>query len=253
MSDSSDDEAGEVLPAGTTEARERAVEALREGGLVVLPTDTVYGIVADAFNPHATRRLLRARGGGRNRPLPVLIRSPRQVVGLAGDVPESADRLMAAYWPGPLTLVLRAVPGLTWDLGNTADRLGLRIPTDEDLLAIVKEVGPLACTSAKKRRGTLGTTVETVREDFAATVACFVDGGELAGPLSTIVDASRGEQIEVLRAGAIPAEHILEVAAGNLDWGERPEAAEEDEVDVRTAQHPAGDPDAADDPPGDEE
>lgn len=215
----------EIIGAQEPGTRERVLEELGEGRLVVLPTDSVYGVVADAFRQTATRRLLRARASGRNRPLTVLIRSERQVVGLAGDVPDAADRLIAAYWPGPLTLILRASPGMTWDLGNTADTVALRIPTDDELLEVIKEVGPLACGSANRRNRDRPTTVEEAHEQLEDSVACYVDGGKRDGEVSTIVDASREGRIEVLRVGAIPAEDIERVAAGELAWGERPDGA----------------------------
>lgn len=221
----------ETLEAEDPQTPERAAAALRDGQLVVLPTDTVYGVAADAFQPAATRRLLRARGGGRNRPLSLLIRSPRQVVGLAGDVPEAADRLLAAYWPGPLTVVLRAAPGMSWDLGNDAGTVALRIPTDELLLGLIKEIGPLACTGAKRRGRPQPATVEQAREQLGDAVACYVDGGERLEAASTIVDATHGETIRVLRAAAIPSEHVEQVAAGRLDWGARPEAMTEEPGD----------------------
>lgn len=218
----------DVLEAADPTTRERVVDSLREGSLAVLPTDSVYGLAADAFAPAATRRLLRVRGSGRNRPLTVLIRSARQVVGLAGDVPEAADRLIAAYWPGPLTVVLRASPGLTWDLGNNAGTVALRIPTDDDLLAVINEVGPLACSAACKRGADPPTTVDAAREQLGDAVACYVDGGERSAPVSTVVDASRGDAVEVLRAGAVPDEHVERVAGGELAWGARPEPAGEE-------------------------
>ncbi|MBA2528405.1 MAG: Sua5/YciO/YrdC/YwlC family protein, partial [Euzebyales bacterium] len=111
----------EIMPAHDRDvAVRRAVAVLGEGNLVVLPTDTLYAVVADAFATAATRRLFSARGGG-SAPLTVLIRNPRQVIGLARDVPETAERLMATYWPGPLTIVLAAQPDMPWDLGDTDD------------------------------------------------------------------------------------------------------------------------------------
>jgi L-threonylcarbamoyladenylate synthase len=220
-----------VIPASDPSAREQVADDLREGRLAVLPTDTIYAVVAEAFAPQATRRLIRARGLGRNRPLTVLIRSQRQVVGLAGDVSEAADRLIAAYWPGPLTLILRAAPSLNWDLGNNAGTVALRIPTDELVQSVIKEVGPLASSAANRKGGGLPTTVEGAREQLETAVSVYVDGGERAEPVSTIVDASRGDRVEVLREGAIPAAHVARVAAGELDWGTRPdETAAPDEA-----------------------
>lgn len=230
----------EILPLGDPDTFDRVAVALRDGGLVVLPTDTVYGVVADAFNPAATRRLLRVRGAGRSRPLSVLIRSPRQVVGLAGDVSEAGDRLMAAYWPGAVTIILRASPGLTWDLGNAAGTVGLRIPTDDDLLRVIGDVGPLACSGASRRGQPLPTTVEEAREQLGDKVRFYVDGGERDGAPSTIVDATGADGVETMREGAITDADIQRVGAGDVAWGKRPESREgaPDERGRAHSEHP---------------
>jgi L-threonylcarbamoyladenylate synthase len=216
----------EVAEQGDVEdPREQAIAALRAGNLAVLPTDTVYGLCADAFNPAATQRLFGAKRRSRDVPLTVLVRNPRQVTGLVADVPEAADRLMASYWPGPVTVVLPAVDGLTWDLGDTRGTVALRMPADDLVLGVVGEVGPLACTGANRHSEPLPTTLDDARSQLGAVVAVYVDGGHREGPLSTVVDATTPE-IAVLREGAVPAEHIVQVATGAVGWGERPGAAE---------------------------
>lgn len=202
-------------------AYDRAMEVLRAGGLVVLPTDTVYGVVADAFNPQATSKLRSAKRRGRQHPVPVIIRSPRQVTGMVADVPEAADRLMAAYWPGPLTLVFAVADGLTWDLGNTRGTVALRMPVDDLAMALVAEIGPLACTGANRHGQPVGATVGEAREQLGSAAALYVDGGPRTARPSTIVDVT-GAETTVLRAGAIPPGHVLEVASGALGWGQQP-------------------------------
>jgi tRNA threonylcarbamoyl adenosine modification protein (Sua5/YciO/YrdC/YwlC family) len=206
-------------------AKVRTVEALAAGGAAVVPTDTVYGLIADAFSRPGTRRLLRLRGGGRA-PLPVLIRSPRQVIGLVDDVSEAAERLMASYWPGPLTLVFPAADGLSWDLGDSAGTVALRMPASDLVLAVIGAVGPLAATGANPADGE-AQDLDAAQRRFGERVAVYVDGGQADGVAerSTIVDVT-GEQAVVLRAGAVPEEHVRQVADGTVGWGQRPPAGE---------------------------
>ena len=203
------------------QARQRAVEILRSGGLVVVPTDSVYGVVADAFSPAATGRLLSLTRRGRATPLPVVVRSPRQVSGLVEHIPEAAERLMASYWPGPLTLVFPAAEGLSWDLGDTRGTVSLRMPAADFLLDLVAEIGPLACTGAGRGDGQRGSAVAEVREQLPADVALYVDGGPRNGQPSTVVDVTR-EAAPVLRPGAIHAQDVALVVGGAVGWGRRP-------------------------------
>jgi L-threonylcarbamoyladenylate synthase len=210
-----------TLPLDDADAFERAAEALERGSVVVLPVGGVYGIIADAFRSPATQRIFAARRRSRATPLPVLIRSERQVAGLASAVPEYADRLMAAFWPGDLTLILPVSDGMTWDLGNGKGTVQLRLPTDDLVLRLVGRVGPLACTSANRLEQPRPTTVEDARAQLGVLVPLYLDGGELDGRTSTIVDCT-GPSVVVHREGAVPEHHVHLVAAGELAWGERP-------------------------------
>lgn len=213
---------GEVIGLeDAAQARERVVIALREGRIVVLPTDTVYAVVADAFQARATQRVFAVKQRGRAVPLGAIIRSPRQVNGLVADVPECAERLMASYWPGPLTLVFHASEGLSWDLGNTLGTIALRLPTDDLLLDVCAEIGPLACTAARVHGGMMPYTVEEAQRQLGDQIAVYVDGGRRDGRVSTVVDVTRGEAL-VLRSGAIPDRHVEQVATGQVGWGQRP-------------------------------
>ena len=133
---------------GPREGVAKAVEAVRAGEIVVLPTDTVYGVGADAFSAEAVASLLAAKGRGREMPPPVLVPSVRTVDGLATDVPAWARDLIREFWPGPLTLVFKAQSSLMWDLGETNGTVALRMPQDDIALAVLTEVGPMAVTSA---------------------------------------------------------------------------------------------------------
>lgn len=201
----------------------RAAAALQDGDLVVVPTDTVYAVVADAFQRSATQRLLGAKGRGRQVPLSLLIRNPRQVIGLANDVPEAAERLMASYWPGPVALVLPVQPEMPWELGKTAGAITLRMPAHDLLLAIAAEVGPLACSAANRRDQPPPTSVDQARAQMGDGVDLFIDGGPSEATLTTIVDCTRPEP-SVLREGLVTAEDVLRVARGDVGWGQQPSA-----------------------------
>lgn len=193
------------------ESLRRAQETLVSGGLVVLPTDTVYGIAADAFDPAAVAALLAAKGRGRQSPPPVLVSSPEMLDVLAIDVPHAARALAAAFWPGALTLVLRAQPTLAWDLGETSGTVALRMPDDPIALDLLRRTGPLAVSSANRTSVPPATTVEQARGQLGARVAVYLDGGDARGGVaSTIVDAT-GPRLAVLREGAISLERLGEV------------------------------------------
>ena len=159
------------------EAVRAAAAALRAGDLVVLPTDTVYGVAADAFDREGTQKVFRAKHRSRSFPLPVLVRSPKQVLGLVTQVPETAELLMAAYWPGPLTIVVASDPNLTWDLGDDEGTVALRMPMDTVTLDIIREVGPLAVTSANRSGRPPARTVDEAQQSLGEAVAVYVDGG----------------------------------------------------------------------------
>lgn len=210
----------EILDAtgpGRDEVVTRVAAALRDGEVVVLPTDTFYGVAADAFNPTGTRRIFSAKRRPRSFPLPVLVRSPKQLPGLCPELPEQAENLMAAYWPGPLTLVLPAQPGLMWDLGDNDGTVAVRMPLDDVALAIIREVGPLAVTSANLSGHAPATTAAEAHEQFGSRVRHYVDDGpRTSGVGSTIVDLTRGDA-RVLRVGVVSEEDALAVARGELD------------------------------------
>lgn len=189
-----------------------AAAALRRGEIVVLPTDTVYGVGADAFDAQAVRALLEAKGRGRDVPPPVLVPAPRTLDGLAMAVPDYARALVDEFWPGPLTLVLQAQTSLMWDLGETNGTVAVRMPDDEVALALLAETGPLAVSSANTHGGPPAMTVQEAREQLGDEVAVYLDGGPARGGVpSTIVDCT-GQAPRLLRSGAIPDDDVLAVA-----------------------------------------
>jgi L-threonylcarbamoyladenylate synthase len=195
----------------------RAAEALRGGRLAVVPTDTVYGVAADAFNPTGTRRVFGAKRRSRSFPLPVLVRNPKQLQGLCSDLPTTAERLVAAYWPGPLTIVLRADPGLEWDLGDNEGVVAVRMPLDDVALDLVRAVGPLAVTSANRSGRTAPTTAAAAQEELGDLVEVYLDDGpRVATRPSTIIDVTRDEP-HLMRQGPVDGADALAVARGELD------------------------------------
>lgn len=200
-----------------TDVVERAAAALRAGDLVVLPTDTLYGIAADAFSKLGTRRVFEAKRRSRRFPMSVLVRSPKQVNGLVTKVPEAAEHLMAAYWPGALTIMVNADPNLMWDLGDNEGTVGLRMPFDDVALELIRAVGPLAVTSANLSGQPPAPDVTKAEQQLGSSVAYYLDGGpRRTSQPSTIVDLTRGEP-HILREGALPGEEVLAVARGELD------------------------------------
>lgn len=199
----------------TDEEREKAVEAatlaVQRGLLVVLPTDTVYGIAADAFDPAAVRELLAAKGRGREMPPPVLVSSATTIDALATKIPGYARALVEAFWPGPLTLVCHQQGSLQWDLGDTRATVALRMPDHELTREVLERTGPLAVSSANKTGMPAATDADQAEEMLGEDVAVIVDAGESpVGESSTIVDVT-GAQGRVLRLGALSLEQLNEV------------------------------------------
>ncbi|MET8558536.1 L-threonylcarbamoyladenylate synthase [Streptomyces sp. NPDC004959] len=188
-----------------------ATAAVRRGELVVLPTDTVYGIGADAFSSEAVGDLLTAKGRGRNMPSPVLIGSPNTLHGLVTDFSETAWDLVDAFWPGGLTLVARHQPSLAWDLGETRGTVAVRMPLHPVAIELLTEFGPMAVSSANLTGHPAPETCDAAQEMLGDSVSVYLDGGPTSGNVpSSIVDVS-GEVPVLLRAGVIDAEELRKV------------------------------------------
>lgn len=198
-------------------AARAARQAIGRGELVVLPTDTVYGLAADAFSPEAVQRLLDAKGRGRQSPPPVLIANTATLSALAAEVPEPVSRLAEEFWPGPLTIVLPAQPSLDWDLGDTGGTVALRIPNHRLTLELLQETGPLAVSSANRTGKPAALNIAEAQRMLADSVAVYLDDGEAPGDgtASTIVDATgltaEGGSLRVLRAGGVSRGAIAEL------------------------------------------
>jgi L-threonylcarbamoyladenylate synthase len=188
-----------------------AVYAIRRGDLVVMPTDTVYGIAADAFTPSAVAALLAAKGRGREMPVPVLVGSRPVLDALVSDLSDDGKLLVDAFWPGALTIVARHTPALAWDLGDTRGTVALRMPSDQVTLDVLKESGPLAVSSANRSGLPPATTCANAQAQLGDAVAIYLDGGPTVDAVaSTIVDLT-GERPVIVRLGAISVERLRDV------------------------------------------
>jgi len=188
-----------------------AAGAVRSSRLVVLPTDTVYGIGADAFDSGAVQSLLRAKNRGPDMPVGVLVGSWSTVDGLVLGVPPQARALIEAFWPGDLSLVLPHAPSLNWDLGTTRGTVMLRMPLHPVALELLRDVGPLAVSSANLSGRPAPATVEQAREQLGSSVAVYLDGGPTGEAVpSTIVDLT-GDEPVMLREGAVSSDAVTEV------------------------------------------
>ncbi|WP_104092423.1 L-threonylcarbamoyladenylate synthase [Arthrobacter sp. GMC3] len=243
--------------AQRAEGLAHAQKAIAAKQLVVMPTDTVYGIAADAFSPQAVATLLAAKGRGRNMPPPVLIPRIGTMEGLATDIPDDARKLAEKYWPGPLTLIFHAQPSLTWDLGETVGTVALRVPDDQLALDLLTLTGPLAVSSANRTGQPAGQTASQAREQLAESVEVYLESGfrPLEGTEavpSTIVDAT-GLRLRVVREGAISLAEIQRMIPSALGNEPEPEIwsppslekTEAEVADAETAAEPEPEPEPA--------
>ncbi|GAA4211281.1 L-threonylcarbamoyladenylate synthase [Actinocatenispora rupis] len=182
-----------------------AVDTIRAGRLIVLPTDTVYGIGADAFAPAAVRDLLAAKGRGRHMPPPVLVGDAAQLADLAPDAPPVAADLAAAYWPGGLTVIVSHAPELAWDLGDTGGTVGVRMPDDPVAVELLRRTGPLAVSSANLTGTPPAATAADAVEAFGTAVGTYLETGPCPGGVPSTVVSLVGDRPRLIRAGAVPA------------------------------------------------
>jgi tRNA threonylcarbamoyl adenosine modification protein (Sua5/YciO/YrdC/YwlC family) len=197
------------LDDGLAAAVSMAAAALREGGVVVLPTDTVYGIAALPFDAAATAALFALKGRASGAPLAVLCADLEQAAALTDpDVAPSLRTVGDRWWPGPLTVVVRRAPGLALHLGEPAGTIGVRVPDHDFVRALAAAVGPIATTSANHHGEATPPTAMAAAASLLGDVALVVDGGPLDGVASTVIDATTTPWT-VLRKGPLPAAEIL--------------------------------------------
>lgn len=213
--------------AQRAEGLAHAQKAIAAKQVIVMPTDTVYGIAADAFSPQAVATLLAAKGRGRNMPPPVLIPRIGTMEGLAVEISDDARKLAEKYWPGPLTLIFHAQPTLTWDLGDTVGTVALRVPDDQLALDLLTITGPLAVSSANRTGQAAAQTASEARTQLAESVEVYLEGGfrpleGTDGTPSTIADAT-GLCLRVVREGAVSLEEIQRMIPSALGADVEPE------------------------------
>lgn len=206
---------------GYAEGREAGVAAalgaVKAGQLVVMPTDTVYGIGADAFDNDAVAALLSAKHRGPDMPVPVLVGSWDTVKGLVRDNNETLHALTEAFWPGGLTIVTHQAPSLPWNLGDTRGTVALRMPLHPLAIDLLQQTGPMAVSSANISGSPAALTAEEARNQLGDAVSVYLDAGEATiGTASTIVDLS-DHRPRILREGAIGAERVGEVLGVSAD------------------------------------
>ncbi len=188
-----------------------AARSVSSGQLVVLPTDTVYGIGADAFDSIAVTNLLSTKGRGRDMPVPVLVGSWDTIDGLTATVAPTTRQLIEAFWPGGLTLVVTQAPSLSWDLGDARGTVAIRMPQHPVALELLARTGPMAVSSANISGQPAALTAAEAQAQLGELVTVYLDGGpSMLGVASTIVDLT-AEVPRILRLGAISLDSLREV------------------------------------------
>jgi L-threonylcarbamoyladenylate synthase len=192
-----------------------AVAALGRGDVIVFPTETLYGLGADALSFTAVERVFQLKGRDPNQPFPVLVSDRSMLESLVGQIVPLADKLMARFWPGPLTLVLPARPDIPKPLVNSTGGVGVRISSQPIAQEIIKMLGrPLTATSANPSGQPGARTIDQARAYFAGKLEIFIDGGTLTSKTGSTVAAVERNKIKIFRAGEI-AKRELEMAVGN--------------------------------------
>ena len=198
-------------PQNRAAAITAATDTVKSGRLVVLPTDTVYGIAADAFDNGAVASLLAAKGRGRDMPVGVLVGSWHTISGLVYSVPDAAHELIRAFWPGALSLVVQQAPSLKWDLGDARGTVMLRMPLHPVALEVLREIGPMAVSSANVSGQPAASTADEAHRQLGDLVDVYLDGGTSERQAaSTIVDLT-GETPKILREGPVGARAVAAV------------------------------------------
>lgn len=221
------------IEAPTLKAIRSAAELLRAGELIGLPTETVYGLGADARNPEAVRRIFAVKGRPADHPVIVHLPDASHLERWAAHVPRDAQALARAFWPGPLTLILRRGPDVADEVTGGQDSVGLRVPAHSIALAVLQVFGSGIAAPSANRFGRISpTTAAHVRDELGDDVAMVIDGGQCAfGIESTIVDLTRGTPV-ILRPGRITAEDIARVIGRRpalADGAAAPQGEAEDE------------------------
>src|SRR5882757_2281527 len=193
------------------DAIDTAARAVQSGQLVVMPTDTVYGLGADAFDATAVADLLAAKGRGRDMPVPVLVGSWDTIEGLVSYVPAQLRSLIEAFWPGGLTLVVEHAPSLAWDLGDSRGTVAVRMPLHPVAIELLERTGPMAVTSANRTGQPPALTAAQAQERLGDSVQVYLDGGSATVGVASTIVAVTTETPRVLREGAVSLDDLRKV------------------------------------------
>lgn len=223
MADQYDLSVAQELLKGMREAR----AALARDEVIVIPTDTVYGVAANAFSAAAVSRLLEAKGRTRQSPPPVLVADVATFDALASEIPQVIRDLLAEHAPGALTVILPAQPSLQWDLGDTQGTVALRVPDHDVARELLRETGPLAVSSANRHGEPAPNTASGAQTQLGDRVALVLDAGEVGGEASTIVDATaltagNNGKARIVRQGALSRAAIAAILGEALE-GDAPD------------------------------
>lgn len=191
-----------ILTAEDPQAISKAVETIKCGGTIAFPTDTVYGLAVDPFNPQALNRIYAIKERSIEKAIPVLIGDIQQIEMLVSEVIEPARKLTDAFWPGPLTLILPKAANIPDDL-SPYPTIGIRMPKHEFTLRLLQATGPLATTSANISGDSNPTTCEDVIKQIGGRIDLLINGGKTPGAVpSTVIDLT-GKPLKLLREGPI--------------------------------------------------
>lgn len=199
-----------------------AVETVLAGGLVVLPTDTVYGIGANAFDPAAVAALQAAKGRGRSMPPPVLVDRTRTAARLTPGLSDAARALADEFWPGGLTLIVPAAPDLRADLGDTGGTVAVRMPAHPLALDLLRATGPMAVSSANRHGRPPAATAAEAADQLGAAVQVYLEAGAEPGGVPSTIVSLVDTVPRVVRAGAVPAERLAAVVGDLVDEAGNP-------------------------------
>lgn len=198
----------EILPVTAPNAVTSALEILYSGGLVAFPTDTVYGVGALAFDGKAVESIYATKERPVEKAIPVLIGDTEDLSKVAEEIPLFAARLIARFWPGPLTVLVPKQPALP-EVVSANPAVGVRVPDHEVARALLRLSGPLAVTSANRSSQPSPTTAQEVLQQLGGRIALILDGGKTPGGIpSTLVDCT-GTEIQILREGPITKDQLL--------------------------------------------
>jgi L-threonylcarbamoyladenylate synthase len=187
----------------------QAIATLRRGNVIVFPTETVYGLGADALNLEAVEKVFQLKGRNPDIPIPIIVADRAMLKGLVDKIPPIAEKLIEQFWPGPLTLVLKATPGTPKQLLNRTGGIGVRISSQPLATQLARELGrPLTATSANPSGRQAASTIRQAENYFAGDIGTFLDGGKLRAKVGSSVVEVIDDCIKIIREGEISAARL---------------------------------------------